>query len=114
MKLVNLPTSQVFLFTEQVQLNPDGSLQEVFDSFGSPYEANPFGGTQAYTAFGVNAAHFRFAGVANVAFADGHTETRRPTDVPSVSPFPQAVWDTGKSKFSLGFLSNTPGEYTGR
>jgi hypothetical protein len=38
----------VFLFTEQVQLNPDGTLQEVADSLGSPYEPNPFGGTQAY------------------------------------------------------------------
>jgi prepilin-type N-terminal cleavage/methylation domain-containing protein/prepilin-type processing-associated H-X9-DG protein len=113
-KLATIPTSQVFLFTEQVQLNPDGSLQEVFDSFGSPYEPNPFGGTQAFTAFGVNATHFRFAGVANIAFADGHTETRRAVDVPSVSPFPQSAWDAAKTKFSLGFLSNTPSEYTGR
>jgi prepilin-type N-terminal cleavage/methylation domain-containing protein/prepilin-type processing-associated H-X9-DG protein len=113
-KLVTFPTSSVFLFTEQVQLNPDGTLQEVFDSFGSPHEPNPYGGTQAFTAFGVNATHFRFAGVANVAFADGHLETRRPVDVPSVSPFPQSVWDAAKVKYSLGFLSNEPGEYTGR
>lgn len=113
-KLCSIPTSQVFLFTEQVQLNPDGSLQEVFDSFGSPYEPNPFGGTQAFTAYGVNATHFRFGGVANVAFADGHTETRRPVDVASVSPFQQSVWDAGKAKYSLGFLSTDPNEYTGR
>ena len=102
-KLATLPTSQVFLFTEQVQLNPDGTLMEVFDSFGSPYEPNPFGGTQAYTAFGVNATHFRFAGTANVAFADGHVETRRPVDVPSVAPFPQSVWNEAKTKYGLGF-----------
>jgi prepilin-type processing-associated H-X9-DG protein len=112
-KLVNIPTSQVFLFTEQVQLNPDSTLQEVFDSFGSPHEPNSFGGTQAYTAFGVNATHFRFAGSANVAFADGHTETRRAVEVPSVSPFPQSVWDAAKTKYSLGFLSTNPSEYTG-
>jgi prepilin-type N-terminal cleavage/methylation domain-containing protein/prepilin-type processing-associated H-X9-DG protein len=114
LKLGNFPTSSTFLFTEQVQLNPDGTLMEVFDSFGSPHEPNPFGGTQAYTAFGLNATHFRFAGTANVAFADGHAETRRPVDVPGVAPFPQAVWDAGKSKYSLGFLSNVPAEYTGR
>jgi prepilin-type N-terminal cleavage/methylation domain-containing protein/prepilin-type processing-associated H-X9-DG protein len=113
-KLATLPTSQVFLFAEQVQLNPDGTLMEVFDSFGSPYEPNPFGGTQAYTAFGANASHFRFAGVANVAFADGHTETRRPVDVPSVAPFPQSVWDAAKAKHALGFLTASPTEYTGR
>jgi prepilin-type N-terminal cleavage/methylation domain-containing protein/prepilin-type processing-associated H-X9-DG protein len=113
-KLATLPTSRVFLFTEQVQLNPDGTLMEVFDSMGSPHEPNPFGGTQACTAFGVNAGHFRFAGVANVAFADGHAEARRPVDVPSVSPFPQAVWDAAKGKYSLGFLSADPSEYTGR
>ena len=113
-KLATIPTSQVFLFTEQVQVNPDGTLMEVFDSFGSPYEPNPYGGTQAYTAYGLNATHFRFAGVANVAFADGHTETRVPTNVPSVSPFPQPAWDAAKTKFSLGFLSSTPHEYTGR
>jgi prepilin-type N-terminal cleavage/methylation domain-containing protein/prepilin-type processing-associated H-X9-DG protein len=113
-RLAALPTSRVFLFTEQVQLNPDGTLQEVFDSFGSPYEPNPSGGTQACTAFGANATQFRFAGVANVAFADGHAETRRAADVPSVAPFPQSVWDGAKGKFSLGFLSNLPTEYTGR
>ncbi len=114
LKLVNISTSQTFLFSEQVQLNPDGSLQEVTDSMGSPYEPNPYGGTQAYTAYGVNASHFRFAGVANVAFADGHAETRRPVDVPSVSPFPQTVWDTAKAKYTLGFLSTSPFEYVGK
>jgi prepilin-type processing-associated H-X9-DG protein len=87
---------------------------EVFDSFGSPYEPNPFGGTQAYTAFGVNATQFRFAGLANVAFADGHTEPRRPVDVPSIAPFPQSAWDAAKGKYALGFLSANPSEYTGR
>ena len=113
-KLVHLPTSQVFMFTEQVQLNPDGTLQEVFDSFGSPYEPNQFGGTQAFTSFGVNATQFRFSGVANVAFADGHVETRRPVDVPSVSPFPQAVWDRHREESDLGFLSADNLAYTGR
>jgi len=113
-KMVTLPTSQVFMFTEQVQLNPDGTLQEVFESFGSPYEINPYGGTQAFTAYGVNCTHFRFSGVANVAFVDGHVETRGPVDVPSVAPFPQAVWDANKTKFGLGFLADNTFPYTGK
>ena len=113
-KMVTLATSQTFLFTEQVQLNPDGTLQEVTESFGSPYEANPYGGTQAYTAYGANCTQFRFSGVANVAFADGHVETRTPVDVPSISPFPQATWDANKGKYALGFLSANPFEYVGR
>jgi len=113
-KMVTLPTSQIFLFTEQVQLNPDGTLQEVFDSFGSPYEPNTWGGTQAFTAFGVNCTHFRFSGVANVAFVDGHVENRRPVDVPSVAPFPQTVWDANKGKFGLGFLAENNFPYTGK
>ncbi len=113
-KFVHLPTSQVFLFTEQVQLNTNGSLSEVYDSFGSPYEPNPYGGTQAYTAYGVNCTHFRFTGVANAAFADGHVESLRPVDVPSVAPFPQGVWDAGKAKFGLGFLADRTFPYTGQ
>ena len=113
-QIAHFPTSAVFLFTEQVQLNTDGTLQEVFDSFGSPYEPNPFGGTQAFTAFGVNATHFRFAGVANVAFLDGHVESRRPVDVSSISPFPQAVWNLNKTKFGLGFLADNTFPYTGQ
>lgn len=113
-QMAHFPTSAVFLFTEQVQLNTDGTLQEVFDSFGSPYEANPYGGTQAFTAYGVNCTHFRFAGVANVAFLDGHVESRRPVDVPSVSPFSQAVWDVNKTKYTLGFLADNTFPYTGR
>jgi prepilin-type N-terminal cleavage/methylation domain-containing protein/prepilin-type processing-associated H-X9-DG protein len=113
-KMVTLATSQTFLFTEEVQLNPDGSLQEVFDSFGSPYISSPYGGTQAFTQYGVNCTQFRFAGVANVAFVDGHVETRVSTDVPSVGPFDQGVWNTGKAKWGLGFLSNNPFEYVGQ
>ncbi len=113
-KLGTIPTSQVFLFTEQVQLNPNGTLQEVTDSFGSPHEVSPYGGTQAFNAFGVNAGHFRFGGTANVAFADGHTETRRPVDVASVAPFPATAWEAAKAQFSLGFLSLNATEYTGQ
>ena len=113
-KLVTLATSQTFLFTEQVQLNSGGTMQEVTESFGSPYEPSSFGGTQAYNAYGVNCTQFRFGGMANVSFADGHVESRQPVDVPSVAPFDQATWDTAKVKWSLGFLTSNPFEYVGR
>ena len=113
-KMATLATSQTFMFTEQVQLNPSGTMQEVTDSFGSPYVPSPYGGTNAYNAYGVNCTHFRFAGVANVAFVDGHVESRRPTDVPSVAPFDQAIWNAAKTKWTLGFLSTDPFEYVGQ
>jgi len=110
----HLPTSSVFMMTEQVQLNPDGTLQEVSDSFGSPHEISPYGGTAAFNTYGVNATHFRFSGVANVAFVDGHVETKRPVDVPSVAPFVQATWADAKAKWTLGFLSLDKAAYTGQ
>jgi len=112
-KMATLATSRTFLFTEQLQLNPNGSLQEVADSFGSPHVPNPYGGTNAFNAYGVNCTHFRFAGVANVAFVDGHVETRTPIDLP-VAPFTQATWDAAKVRWTLGFLSSDPYEYMGR
>jgi prepilin-type N-terminal cleavage/methylation domain-containing protein/prepilin-type processing-associated H-X9-DG protein len=114
LRIVTLATSQTFMFTEEVQLNPDGTMQEVTGgSFGSPYVANPYGGTDAFDAYGVNCTQFRFAGMANVVFVDGHVESRAPVDVPSVSPFPQTVWETARFRWSLGFLSNDPFEYVG-
>lgn len=112
--LLLIPTSQTFLFTEQVQLNPDETLQEVTESFGSPHKASMYGGTDAFNAYGMNATQFRFAGVANVAFADGHLETRTPLDVPSVAPFSQTAWDNTKAKYQLGFLADSNTPYTGQ
>jgi prepilin-type N-terminal cleavage/methylation domain-containing protein/prepilin-type processing-associated H-X9-DG protein len=112
-KITFFPTSSVAAFTEQVQLNPSGTLQEVADSFGSPATVSPYGGTQAFNAYGVNCTHFRYSGVANVAFLDGHVETRTPVQVASVAPFSQSVWDEASKKFSLGFLASTNPLYTG-
>lgn len=103
-------TSTTLLFTEVVQLQSSGALQEPFGGyFGSPYQAN-----KAITASAVTAAQFRFSGTANVAFLDGHAETRRPIDLVSVAPFNQATWDAAKTKHSLGFLSTSDAEYVGQ
>ncbi|MCU0705331.1 MAG: type II secretion system GspH family protein [Fimbriiglobus sp.] len=105
-------TSNTFLFSEVVQLQASGNLQEPFAGyFGSPYVAG-----RAISAFAITATHFRFAGrVTNVSFLDGHVETRTPVNVPSVAPFNQATWDAAAAKFQLGFLAEnlSPSPYTG-
>jgi prepilin-type N-terminal cleavage/methylation domain-containing protein/prepilin-type processing-associated H-X9-DG protein len=101
-------TSATYLFAEVVQLQSNGTLQEPFGGyFGSPYVAG-----KAISAFAVTAAQFRFSGVGNVAFLDGHVETRTPVQLPSVAPFSQATWDAARDKHHLGFLAD-PAAYTG-
>jgi prepilin-type processing-associated H-X9-DG protein len=105
-------TSNTYLFSEVVQLQSSGNLQEPFGGyFGSPYVTN-----RAITSFAVTATQFRFAGkTTNVAFLDGHVEVRTPVRVASIAPFNQGVWDTAENKFHLGFLAEnmTPSPYTG-
>jgi prepilin-type N-terminal cleavage/methylation domain-containing protein/prepilin-type processing-associated H-X9-DG protein len=105
-------TSNTFLFSEMVQLQSGGALQEPFGGyFGSPYVPG-----KAISAFAVTATHFRFAGrTTNVAFLDGHVEVRTPVPFGSVAPFHQPTWDAAAAKFHLGFLSEnvTPSPYTG-
>jgi prepilin-type N-terminal cleavage/methylation domain-containing protein/prepilin-type processing-associated H-X9-DG protein len=105
-------TSNTFLFSEVAQLQSNGTLAEPFGGyFGSPYVAN-----KTISAFAVTATHFRFAGrTTNVAFLDGHVETRTPVPFESVAPFNQTTWDTGAAKFQLGFLVENviPSPYTG-
>jgi prepilin-type N-terminal cleavage/methylation domain-containing protein/prepilin-type processing-associated H-X9-DG protein len=113
--IVYFATSQVFLFTEGVVLNPDGTLSESFGGyFDSPYQPSPWGGMDAINPYGVNCTQFRFAGLANVAFLDGHVEPKRPVDIPMPpGTFPQAVWDQYKGQFNLGFLDTSNYPYIG-
>jgi prepilin-type N-terminal cleavage/methylation domain-containing protein/prepilin-type processing-associated H-X9-DG protein len=93
-------TSSCITFTEIVQLQSGGTLQEPFGGyFGSPSVPN-----KAITAFAVTCAQFRFAGTCNVGFLDGHVETQRPRQLPSVAPFNQGVYDDARTKWNLGFL----------
>ena len=102
-------TSTTLMFAEVVQLQSSGTLQEPFGGyFGSPYVAG-----RAITAAAVTAGQFRFGGVANVAFLDGHVETRTPIQLPSVAPFNQTTWDDAKDKFRLGFFADVNAVYTG-
>jgi prepilin-type N-terminal cleavage/methylation domain-containing protein/prepilin-type processing-associated H-X9-DG protein len=120
-KILRFATSSTFMFTETVLLKSDGKLEEPFGGyFGSPHLLVPPtaftapGQTFAITPFGLTAAHFRYAGrVANVAFVDGHTETRTPVDKPSVAPFDQATWTAARDQFQLGFLADNTIPYSG-
>jgi prepilin-type processing-associated H-X9-DG protein len=103
-------TSGTFMFSEVAQLESDGTLQEPGGGyFGSPFRANG-----ALSSFAATATQFRFSGVSNVAFADGHVETRTPVQLSSVAPFAQATWDAARTKFSLGFLADTDTPYSGQ
>ena len=98
------------MFSEVTQLQSSGILQEPFGGyFGSPYQPS-----KAITAFAVTASQFRFSGSGNVAFLDGHVETRRPVEPASIAPFNQNVWNAAKGKFALGFLATDDVSYTGQ
>ena len=120
-KILHFATSNTFMFTETVLLKSDGTLEEPFGGyFGSPHLPVPVtafsapGQTFAISPFALTAAHFRYAGrIANVAFVDGHVETRGPVDKPSVAPFDQTTWNAAKEKFQLGFLADTTVPYSG-
>ncbi len=105
-------TSATYLFSEVTQLQPDGTLQEPYGGyFGSPLIAN-----KAISAYAITATHFRFTGrTTNVAFLDGHVETRTPVSSGSVAPFNQTTWDAASLKYNLGFLADlgNPSAYTG-
>jgi prepilin-type N-terminal cleavage/methylation domain-containing protein/prepilin-type processing-associated H-X9-DG protein len=107
-KIVNFATSQTFLFTEQVTLYPSAPLlnEPTSGDFASPADAA--------NQYGVNCTQFRFAGVANVAFLDGHVENRTPVDVPNLNGFPSSVWAQAKTQYNLGLLDTNNTPYTGQ
>jgi prepilin-type N-terminal cleavage/methylation domain-containing protein/prepilin-type processing-associated H-X9-DG protein len=113
-RLINFATSSTFCFSETVQLNSNGTMQESSTpAFTTPYTSTTPGVSRAISSFGVTCSHFRHTGVANIGFLDGHVETRTPVDVPSIAPFSQAVWDASKGKFALGFLAGDNVPYIG-
>ncbi len=103
-------TSQTFLFTEVALIdNWSGQLEEPFAGrFGSPGEflSDPY-------QFAATLTHFRFGGrTANVAFLDGHVESR--VEVPVASP---AGWsdafNQARQQYHLGFLDASERPYKG-
>jgi prepilin-type N-terminal cleavage/methylation domain-containing protein/prepilin-type processing-associated H-X9-DG protein len=111
-RMVTVPTSQVFLFMDATFVTAGGALQEPYGGyfksiadFQTPPGAFGFGGFQL--------THFRFSGSGNVAFADGHVETRQ--DVPVANPafVPQPFIDS-RVKYNLGFLADNDFPYKGK
>lgn len=103
-------TSATIMLSEVTQLQSNGTLAEPFGGyFGSPYVAG-----KAITTSAVTATQFRFAGVSNVAFLDGHVETRRPADAPAITPFNPLIWGPAVKAYNLGFIFADPTEYVGQ
>ena len=120
-RILKFATSSTFMFTETVLLKSNGALEEPFGGyFGSPHLLVPVtaytapGQTFAISPYAMTVTQFRYTGkIANVAFVDGHVETRTPVDKPSVAPFDQATWNTAREKFQLGFLADSTVPYSG-
>jgi prepilin-type N-terminal cleavage/methylation domain-containing protein/prepilin-type processing-associated H-X9-DG protein len=100
-------TSQTFLFSDTALISTYGapSAQESY-SIAAPFMTLA-GSPQPTT-------HFRHAGrLANVAFLDGHIETR--TEVPVASP---ATWSAAanalRTQLAVGYLADTNAPYTGQ
>ncbi|MCE9529800.1 MAG: prepilin-type N-terminal cleavage/methylation domain-containing protein [Planctomycetes bacterium] len=111
-KILEFPTSHVFMFSEVTLLKSGGTLQEPLGGyFGSPNL-----GTKAITGSGITATQFRFDGISNVSFVDGHVETRRPevvTNAALTSAPWTTTWPDAQNKYKLGFLSASNLPYTG-
>lgn len=109
--LIHLSTSHMYLFTETTFVDSDGTLQEpyggYFKSIGDFMTPGPWG------FFGFQLTHFRFAGSANVAYADGHVETQQP--VPMAMPgFVTPEFIEACNRYGLGFLADNDYPYKGQ
>ena len=110
-RMVTIPTSQVFLFMDTTFVTSGGVMQESFGGYFkkiSDFQAAPpswgFGGFQL--------THFRFSGSANVAFVDGHVETRQAVSVND--PWSTQAFKDTQMKYTLGFLADNDFPYKGQ
>jgi prepilin-type N-terminal cleavage/methylation domain-containing protein/prepilin-type processing-associated H-X9-DG protein len=114
-RMVDFPaTSATLLFTESALLSSSGGfhIEEAIAVRGPSY----FTGADTTWGYFLTFTHFRHAGaVANIAFLDGHVETR--TEVPVATP---ASWgaaaqvDALRRQHQLGFIATTDEAYEGR
>jgi prepilin-type processing-associated H-X9-DG protein/prepilin-type N-terminal cleavage/methylation domain-containing protein len=101
-------TSTTFLFSDSALIaswNTPPTAQESY-AIAAPLPTT-FGGPQPTT-------HFRHSSrIANVAFLDGHVETRQEVAFPSPSYWPQAAIDL-RGKLGIGYLADGNLPYVGR
>ncbi|MBI3412097.1 MAG: type II secretion system protein [Planctomycetes bacterium] len=110
-RFVHLTTSAMFLFTETTFVNPDGTMEEPYGGYFKSVDDFLTPGPWGF--FGFQLTHFRFSGVANVAFVDGHVESR--SEVPVASPaFVPPEFDAARARYGLGFLADNDFPYRGR
>jgi prepilin-type N-terminal cleavage/methylation domain-containing protein/prepilin-type processing-associated H-X9-DG protein len=110
-RMVVVPTSQVFLFMDTTFVTGGGTLQE---PFGGYFKAiSDFETPSPYGFGGFQLTHFRFSGSANVAFVDGHVETR--TEVALANPgFVTPAFANARIQYGLGFLADNDFPYKGQ
>jgi len=110
-RLVTIPTSQVFLFAETTFVKSSGALEEPFGGYFKAPSDFLTPGPWGFSGFQL--AHFRFARMANVAYADGHVESREPAILASPAFVPTAFNDA-MTKYDLGFLADSDFPYKGQ
>jgi prepilin-type processing-associated H-X9-DG protein/prepilin-type N-terminal cleavage/methylation domain-containing protein len=113
-KMVNFPTSHVLAFSDSALVScTDGTCQaQEADTIEGPWpppQPWSWGGMSGISA---SYSQFRHSGLANVAFLDGHVETR--TEVPVASPPPwAAAIDVLRLKLRLGYVDASNFPYQG-
>jgi prepilin-type N-terminal cleavage/methylation domain-containing protein/prepilin-type processing-associated H-X9-DG protein len=107
-------TSNTVLFTESALLSSSGGfhIEEAIAIRGPSF----FTGANVSFGYFLTVTHFRHAGnVANIAFLDGHVETRTEVPVATPSAWAQAAQvDALRKQHQLGFISSTDLEYEGK
>ena len=110
-RMVTLPTSQVFLFMEAALVKSNGAMEEPLGGYFKSYQ--DYQTKPSFGFGGFQLTHFRFAGVANVAFVDGHVETRTEVAVTDPAWVTQPFKDT-KALHHLGFLADSEFPFKGQ
>jgi prepilin-type N-terminal cleavage/methylation domain-containing protein/prepilin-type processing-associated H-X9-DG protein len=108
-KITEFTTSTTILFTEAALINGYNSppdLEEAISMSGPTFPIpDPFG-------YAIAVTQFRYSGVANVSYLDGHVEARTEVPVPTPPAFPPVV-DQMRKQYRLGFVTANPVDYTG-